>query len=114
MTTQELLNQAINALSTWEESVRNLSNAVEELGNAIAAMKSAEEDEARYRESRCMEEAPDTSSFSFSKKNLVFSPTVETRRRFSDATWNKSKAERAVIEAKALVTEAMAKLQAEP
>lgn len=87
---------------------------MEELANAIAAMKTAEEDEVSYRESRCIEEVTDTSSFSFSKKNLAFSPTVETRRRFSDATWNKTKAEKAVIEAKALFTEAMAKLQAEP
>jgi len=110
MSSQELLSQAINALEAWEESVRRLAASVEELASAITAMKSAEEDEARYRESRCMEEAPDTSSFSFSKKNLAFSPTVETRRLFSDATWNKSKAEKAVIEAKALVTESMAKL----
>ena len=112
MSCQELLSQAMNALEAWEESVRSLATSVEELASAITEMKSAEEDEARYRESRCMEDAPDTSSFSFSKKNLVFSPTVETRRRFSDATWNKSKAEKAVIEAKALVTEAMAKVRA--
>jgi hypothetical protein len=112
MSSQELLSQAINALNTLEESVRRLATSVEELSNAITEMKSAEEDEARYRESRCIEEAPDTSSFSFSNKNLVFSPTVETRRRFSDATWNKSKAEKAVVEAKALVTEAMAKVRA--
>jgi hypothetical protein len=112
MSSQELLSQAINALEAWEESVRRLATSVEELASAITAMKSAEEDEARYRESRCMEEAPDTSSFSFSKKNLAFSPTVETRRLFSDATWNKSKAEKGVIEAKAVVTESMAKLRA--
>ena len=112
MSSQELLSQAIKAVEAWEESVRSLATSVEELASAITEMKSAEEDEARYRESRCMEDAPDTSSFSFSKRNLVFSPTVETRRRFSDATWNKSKAEKAVIEAKALVTEAMAKVRA--
>ena len=106
------MSQAMNALEAWEESVRRLAASVEELANAIAAMKSAEEDEAHYRESRCIEDTPDTSSFSSGKNRLAFSPTIETRRRFSDATWNKSKAEKAVIEAKALVTETMAKVRA--
>jgi hypothetical protein len=105
MSSQELLSQAINALITWEESVRNLSNAVEEFATAIAEMKSAEEDEERYRESRCMEDTPSGS------KRLAFSPTVETRLRYVEATWNKRKAETSVIQAKALVTEAMAKVR---
>jgi len=106
MAREELISQAINALTTWEESVRNLSNAVEEFAAAIEEMKSAEEDEARYQESRCMEDTPS------GKNRMVFSPTVETRRRYVEATWNKRKAETSVIEAKALVTEAMAKLHA--
>jgi len=106
MSTQELLSQAINALTAWEECVRNLSNAVEEFSAAIEEMKSAEEDEARYQESRCMEDTPS------GKNRLVFSPTVETRRRYVEATWNKRKAETSVIQAKALVTEAMSKLHA--
>ena len=106
MSTQELLNQAIDALTTWEESVRNLSNSVEEFSAAIEEMKSAEEDEARYQESRCMEDTPS------GKNRMVFSPTVETRRRYVEATWNKRKAETSVIQAKALVTEAMAKVSA--
>jgi hypothetical protein len=101
---EELICQAIKALTAWEESVRNLSEAVEELANAITEMKSAEEDETRYRESRCMEDTPSE------KNTLVFSPTVETRRRYVEATWNKMKVEMSVIDAKAVVTEAMAKL----
>jgi len=104
MSNQEVLSQAIKALSTWEESVRNLSNAVEEFAAAIEEMKSAEEDEARYQESRCMEETPS------GKNRMAFSPTVETRRRYVEATWNKRKAETSVIEAKAVVAEAMGKL----
>jgi hypothetical protein len=104
MSSQELLSQAINALTTWEESVRNLSNAVEEFAAAIEEMKSAEEDETRYQESRCMEDTPSGSN------RLVFSPTVETRRRYVEASWNKRKAETSVVQAKALATEAMAKL----
>ncbi len=106
MSNQEVLSQAIKALSTWEESVRNLSNAVEEFAAAIEEMKSAEENEARYQESRCMEDTPSGS------KRLAFSPTVETRRRYVEATWNKRKAETSVIEAKAVSIEAMAKLHA--
>jgi hypothetical protein len=106
MDTQGLLENAKNALESWEESVRNLSNAVEELANAITEMKSAEEDEEQYRESRCMEDTPSE------KNRLVFSSTVETRRRYVEATWNKRAAETSVIEAKAVVTEAMAKLHA--
>jgi hypothetical protein len=111
MAREELISQAIKALNTWEESVRNLSNAVEELGNAFTEMKSAEEDEAHYRESRCIEDTPDTSSFSSGKNRLAFSPTVETRRRYVEARWNKTTAETALIQAKAVVVEAMAKLQ---
>jgi len=106
MEREKLICQAINALTTWEESVRNLSEAVEELANAITEMKSAEEDEEQYRESRCMEDTPSE------KNRLAFSSTVETRRRYVEATWNKMKVETSVIEAKAVVTEAMAKLQA--
>ena len=106
MSTQELLNQAIYALTTWEESVRNLSNAVDEFAAAIEEMKSAEEDETRYQESRCMEDTPSAIN------RMVFSPMVETRRRYVEATWNKRKAETSVVEAKAIVTDAMAKLQA--
>jgi len=106
MAREELISQAINALTTWEESVRNLSNAVEEFAAAIEEMKSAEEDEARYQESRCMEETPS------GKNRMAFSPTVETRRRYVEATWNKRKAETSVIEAKAVSIEAMAKLHA--
>jgi hypothetical protein len=106
MSTQELLSQAINALTAWEESVRNLSNAVEEFSAAIEEMKSAEEDEARYQESRCMEDTPSGNN------RLVFSPTLETRRRYVEATWNKRKAETSVIQAKVVVTEAMAKVRA--
>ena len=104
MAREEVICQVINALTAWEESVRNLSNAVEEFSAAIEEMKSAEEDEARYQESRCMEDTPSGNN------RLVFSPTVETRRRYVEATWNKRKAETSVIEAKAVVTEAMAKL----
>jgi hypothetical protein len=106
MAREELISQAINALTTWEESVRNLSNAVEEFAAAIEEMKSAEEDEARYQESRCMEETPS------GKNRMAFSPTVETRRRYVEATWNKRKAETSVIQAKAVSIEAMAKLHA--
>ena len=106
MAREELISQAINALTTWEESVRNLSNAVEEFVAAIEEMKSAEEDEERYQESRCMEETPS------GKNRMAFSPTVETRRRYVEATWNKRKAETSVIEAKAVSIEAMAKLHA--
>ena len=106
MAREELISQAINALTAWEESVRNLSNAVEEFAAAIEEMKSAEEDEARYQESRCMEETPS------GKNRMAFSPTVETRRRYVEATWNKRKAETSVIEAKAVSIEAMAKLHA--
>lgn len=106
MSTQGVLTQAIKALTAWEESVRNLSNAVEEFATAIAEMKSAEEDEERYRESRCMEDTPSGS------KRLAFSPTVETRLRYVEATWNKRKAETSVIQAKALSIEAMAKVHA--
>ena len=106
MAREELISQAINALTAWEESVRNLSNAVEEFAAAIEEMKSAEEDEARYQESRCMEETPS------GKNRMAFSPTVETRRRYVEATWNKRKAETSVIQAKAVSIEAMAKLHA--
>jgi len=106
MEREKLICQAINALTTWEESVRNLSEAVEELANAITEMKSAEEDEEQYRESRCMEDTPSE------KNRLVFSPTVETRRRYVEATWNKMKVEMSVIDAKAVVTDTMGKLHA--